>query len=117
MSTDSFAVGRRLRRGAHEIDGIERGLWILVGLVLVGDVVTTFAGLHVGLNESNPVARSAIDGWGVGGMLALKGGAVALALCCRGLLEDPYRPIIPAALAGPWAFAVVVNVYVISTVV
>lgn len=124
MSFDDGHVGqnlqharRRLRRGVRAIDGLERAFWILVALALVGDVVTTFAGLHLGLNESNPVARSAIDGWGVVGMLALKTAAVAVALGCRTLIEDPYRPVVPAALAIPWTFAMVVNVYMISTVV
>ena len=97
--------------------GLERALWGLVVVSLLGDVVTTIYGLHLGLSESNPIARSAIDGWGVVGMLALKAGAVAIALFCRQFVEDPYKAIVPAALAIPWTFAVLVNLYMISTVV
>lgn len=116
MSFDDGHVSGRIRHGIRDAGDLERALWVLVGLSLVGDVVTTFAGLHLGLSEANPVARTAIDGWGVVGMLALKAGAIAVALCCRPFLVDPYKPIIPAALALPWTFAVVVNVYAISTV-
>lgn len=96
---------------------LDRLLWVLVGLSLVGDIVTTFVGLHLGLTESNPVARGAIDGYGVVGMLALKGGALGVGLLCRPLLPRAYRPIVPAGLAIPWTIAVCINVYMISTVV
>ncbi|MDQ2051443.1 DUF5658 family protein [Natronolimnohabitans sp. A-GB9] len=96
---------------------LERALWVLVGLSLVGDVVTTFVGLHLGLAESNPVARSAIDGYGLAGMLVLKGLAIGVGLLCRPLLPAAYRPIVPAGLALPWTAAVLINLYMISTVV
>ena len=99
------------------VDELERALWIVVAIALLGDVVTTFVGLHLGLTESNPIARGAIDGYGLLGMAALKGFAVGVALCCRPLLPDEYTPMIPAGLAIPWLFAVVINLYAISTVV
>lgn len=95
----------------------ERVLWWLVGISLVGDMVTTFVGLHVGLAESNPIARSAIDGWGVLGMLGLKVGAVGVALASRRFVAAAYRAIVPAALAIPWTAAVLVNLYMLSLVV
>ncbi len=107
---------RRLSIDLEQMDDLERLLWVVVGLSLVGDLVTTFVGLHLGLAESNPVARNAIEQWGVFGMLALKGFAVAVALLCRTVLEQAYRPIIPAALALPWVLAVCINVYMISSV-
>ncbi|WP_143823947.1 DUF5658 family protein [Natronorubrum thiooxidans] len=96
---------------------VERLLWVLVGLSLVGDVVTTFVGLHLGLAESNPVARSAIEGYGLAGMLALKGVAIGIGLICRPMLPSTYRPIVPAGLAIPWTAAVCINVYLISTAI
>ncbi|WP_254769502.1 DUF5658 family protein [Salinilacihabitans rarus] len=96
------------------MDARERGLWLLVAVALAGDVVTTFLGLRLGLAESNPIARGAIDGWGMAGMFALKGLAVAVAVACRPILDREYRPIVPAALALPWLFAALVNVYSIS---
>ena len=97
--------------------GLERALWVLVALSLIGDVVTTFVGLHLGLSEANPIARSAIDGYGLLGMLALKGFAVGLAVACRPILPAVYRPIVPAGLAVPWTIAVGINLYTISMVV
>ncbi|ADB60053.1 hypothetical protein Htur_1161 [Haloterrigena turkmenica DSM 5511] len=95
---------------------LERALWVLVALSLLGDVLTTFAGLRLGLVESNPVARSAIDGHGFVGMFALKGLAIAIGLVCRPLLPAAYRAIVPAGLAVPWTIAVCINLYAISTV-
>lgn len=117
MSFDG-AHARDLRRGLEwNVGTAERVLWALVALSLVGDLATTFAGLHVGLTESNPIARGAIDGHGVAGMLGLKAGALAVALVGRSLLPDEYGPIVPAGLAVPWLAAVAVNLYVISLVV
>ena len=93
---------------------LERYLWVLVALSLVGDIVTTFVGLHLGLAESNPVARGAIEGYGLAGMLALKGLAIGVGLVCRPMLPEAYRPIVPAGLALPWTIAVGVNIYMIS---
>lgn len=95
---------------------LERALWVLVALSLLGDVVTTFVGLHLGLAESNPVARGAIDAYGVVGMLALKAVAIGVALICRPMLPAAYRPIVPAGLAIPWTIAVGINLYMISIV-
>lgn len=96
---------------------LERLLWVLVACSLVGDLATTFLGLHLGLSESNPVARGVIDGYGFVGMLVLKGFAVGVALCCRPLLPKFYRPIVPAGLALPWTVAVCINLYLISVIV
>ncbi|QSW98267.1 DUF5658 family protein [Haloterrigena alkaliphila] len=95
---------------------LERALWVVVALSLVADVITTFVGLHLGLAESNPVARSAIEGHGLAGMLVLKAAAVGIALVCRPILPTAYRPIIPAGLVVPWTIAVCINVYTISNV-
>ncbi|AGB36827.1 DUF5658 family protein [Natronococcus occultus] len=96
---------------------LERALWLLVALSLVGDVVTTFVGLQLGLAESNPIARNVIYSHGLTGMLAMKGAAVGVGLACRPLLPQAYRMIVPAGLAVPWTVAVGINLYMISQVV
>lgn len=115
MSSEGAFLRHRLPGNVTPVD-LERLLWVLVGIALVADVVTTFVGLHLGLVESNPAARGAIEGYGVVGMLALKAFAVGVGLACRLLLEREYRPIVPAGLAVPWLVAAVLNVYTISTV-
>ena len=117
MSTDDANWNHYLTDGFDRMSDLEVTLWVVVFLSLVGDVVTTFVGLHLGLAESNPIARSAIEGWGLAGMLVLKAFAVGVGLCCRPLLPRVYRPIVPAGLALPWTIAVVINLYMISTVV
>lgn len=117
MSFDGAHVREWRSEVRWNVGHAERLLWALVALSLVGDLATTFAGLHVGLTESNPIARGAIDGYGVAGMVGLKVGAIAVALVGRSLLPDEYGPIVPAGLAVPWLGAVAVNLYVISLVV
>lgn len=106
-----------LYRRVGDVGDLERLLWAVVALSLIGDVVTTFLGLHLGLAESNPVAKGAIDGYGFVGMMALKAVAVAIALGCRTMLPREYGAVVPAGLAVPWTIAVCVNLYVISSVV
>ncbi len=115
MSVDGTHWHRQLNRGLDEMGGLERALWAAVAFSLVGDVATTFLGLHLGLAESNPLARSAIDGWGLLGMLALKAFAVGVGLVCLQFLPREARPIVPAALAVPWLVAVGINLYAIVT--
>ncbi|WP_160067226.1 DUF5658 family protein [Natronorubrum halalkaliphilum] len=113
MSSDSAHLRYQLP-GDITPAALERFCWVLVGLSLVGDIVTTFVGLHLGLAESNPVARSAIEGYGLAGMLALKALAIGVGLVCRPMLPKAYRPIVPAGLAIPWTIAVFINLYMIS---
>lgn len=96
---------------------LERALWLLVALSLVGDVTTTFVGLQLGLAESNPIAKNVIYSHGLAGMLAMKGAAVGVGLACRPLLPQVYRVIVPAGLAIPWTVAVGINLYMISQAV
>lgn len=116
MSFDGASLRHRLPIDVTPI-ALERLFWVLVGVSLVGDVVTTFVGLHIGLAESNPVARGAIDSHGLAGMLVLKAVAIGVGLACRPLLPRAYRPIVPAGLALPWLVAACVNAYVISLTV
>ncbi|ELY77085.1 DUF5658 family protein [Natrinema gari] len=116
MSSEGAFLRHRLPGDVTPVD-LERLLWMVVVLALAADIVTTFVGLHVGLSESNPAARGAIEGHGLAGMLALKAFAVGVGLVCRRLLEREYRPIVPAGLAVPWLAAAVLNVYTISSVV
>ncbi len=106
---------QRVDQELEAMGDLEWTLWIVVAVALVGDVVTTFVGLHLGLAESNPIARAAINGWGLVGMLVLKAFAVGVALCCRPLLPREFQLVVPAGLAVPWLVAVVINLVMIST--
>lgn len=100
-----------------EPTALETLLWGLVAVTIAADAITTHAGLAAGHAEGNPVARSAIEGYGLAGFAGLKAGAVAVGLVCRPILPAAYRPIIPAGLAIPWLVATAVNVAVLSGVV
>ncbi|WP_321113035.1 DUF5658 family protein [Halorussus salinisoli] len=99
----------RLTAPLAGIDGWERTLWILVGVALVGDLLTTYYGLRIGLSESNPVARTAIDQFGFSAMVGMKLFAVGVGVVCRQLLPDRHGLLVPAGLAVPWTAAVVIN--------
>lgn len=95
---------------------VERLLWVLVAVGLVGDILTTHYGLQMGLTESNPVARAAIKQFGMGAMVGMKLFAVGVGLYCRRLLPEPHVLLVPAGLAVPWLAAVVVNLSLYTTV-
>ncbi|WP_254764266.1 DUF5658 family protein [Natrinema marinum] len=115
MSSEGAFLRRRLPGDMTPVH-LERLLWAVVGVALIADVLTTFVGLELGLAESNPAARGAIEGYGVAGMLGLKAFAIGVGLLCRPLLEQAYRPIVPAGLAVPWLAAALLNLYTISLV-
>ncbi|WP_246999573.1 DUF5658 family protein [Halosolutus gelatinilyticus] len=115
MSFDGASLRHRLPGGVTPVR-LERLFWGLVVVSLLGDVVTTFVGLQLGLAESNPIARGAIDSHGLAGMFALKAVAIGIGLVCRPMLPAEYRAIVPAGLALPWTAAVFINIYMIATV-
>ncbi|NHN59016.1 hypothetical protein G9466_08015 [Halorussus sp. JP-T4] len=100
---------RRLTDPLAGVDGTERTLWILVGVALVGDLLTTYYGLQLGLSESNPVARAAIRQFGFSAMVGMKLIAIGVGLGCRRLLPERHGLLVPAGLAVPWLAAAVVN--------
>lgn len=108
-STVTHAGERRVTAALASIDGWERALWVLVGVGLVGDLLTTYYGLQLGLSESNPVARTAIEQFGFAALVGLKLFAVAVGLGCRRLLPGRYTALVPAGLAVPWVAAMLVN--------
>jgi hypothetical protein len=98
--------------------GIEPRLWVVaVVLFGVGDLVTTLAGLGLGLAEANALPRHFLRNHGFAGMVALK----LLSLgCCRILwrvLPRPHRIGVPLGLAllGAWVSAW--NLLVVTVVV
>ncbi|GAA0198306.1 DUF5658 family protein [Haladaptatus pallidirubidus] len=88
---------------------LERILWFVVVLALVGDLLTTYIGLRTGLTESNPIARGALAEFGFAALLGLKAFSLAVGFACRPLLPREYVALIPAGLALPWTIAVFVN--------
>lgn len=108
-STLTRANRRRVTASLARIDGWERALWTLVGIALVGDLLTTYYGLKLGLAESNPVARAAIEQFGFSALAVLKLFAVGVGLGCRRVLPDRYGLLVPAGLAVPWLAAMIVN--------
>lgn len=92
-------------------------LWIVVIVAMIGDVVTTFTGLRLGLAESNPVALYAINTAGPLGLIALKLVAVLVSVWVHGWIDQEYQAAVPDGLALPSAVAVIINVYMIFMVI
>ncbi|MFC4450409.1 DUF5658 family protein [Halorussus aquaticus] len=108
---------RRVTAAVADVSRTERLLWLLVAVALVGDLLTTYYGLQMGLSESNPVARAAIETFGFSAMVGLKLFAVGVGLGCRRLLPDRHGLLVPAGLAVPWTGAVLVNLTLYAMVV
>ncbi|WP_240334843.1 DUF5658 family protein [Halorussus sp. MSC15.2] len=108
---------RRVTAAVADVSRTERLLWLLVAVALVGDLLTTYYGLQMGLSESNPVARTAIETFGFSAMVGLKLFAVGVGLGCRRLLPDRHGLLVPAGLAVPWTGAVLVNLALYAMVV
>lgn len=94
----------------------ERWLWLGAALALLADVVTTLAGLKVGLAEGNPVVAGALQGFGVPGFLTIKAGALVLAYGAR-LALPRYRVVIPLGVALPWSVVAATNAALLLAVV
>lgn len=123
MSTDGqpsltrSKVTHALPNTVGNLGSWERALWVLVAVALVGDLLTTYYGLKIGLTESNPVARAAMQQFGFAAMGALKLFAIAVGLLCRQLLPDRYVLLVPVGLAVPWMAAVFINLSLVTMVV
>jgi hypothetical protein len=100
---------RRATAALAGFDGGERVLWLLVVVGLVADLLTTFYGLQMGLSESNPVARAAIEQFGFSALVGLKLFAVGVGVACRQLLSGRHVLLVPLGLAIPWLAASFVN--------
>jgi hypothetical protein len=100
----------RLRTPLALAAGNERLLWTMVVVGFVADSALTAYGLHVGFYEFNPVVRASIGLLGVvGGLIAVKAVAVAVALVVNQSVSRRYQPLVPAVLATPWLLAAGVN--------
>ena len=94
----------------------ERWFWLVAAVVMLADVALTIYGLELGLRETNPVARAALDRAGVAGLVGLKGLALAVAGICWYLVPGDFRIVVPLGLLLPSLVAVLVNVVTIGVV-
>lgn len=99
------------------LSGVERELWFVALAAMLVDVTLTVHGLQLGLEELNPVARTALDNAGVLGLYALKSGAVLVGVACRPLLPAHATGLVPLGLALPSLCAVFINTTLIALIV
>ncbi|ELZ26462.1 hypothetical protein C474_19979 [Halogeometricum pallidum JCM 14848] len=88
----------------------ERTLWTAVAVTYVLDVALTAYGLSLGFEEANPIARATMLAVGpLPAMIALKTAVVGVAAVFTRYAPPGGRPLIPLAVAMPWAVASVSN--------
>lgn len=84
----------------------ERSLWVAVAVTYVLDVTLTAYGLELGFEEANPLARATMLAVGpLPAMVALKTAVVGVAVGFTRVAPPTGRPLIPLAVAAPWALA------------
>jgi hypothetical protein len=99
------------------LGSLDAWLWGLVGLGFVLDIVLTYHGLGVGLEESNPIVRRLFAVFGVlETMFLMKGFVVAMAAFAWVTLPERYRPVIPLGVCLPWLLASIINLSLILQV-
>jgi hypothetical protein len=94
----------------------EAFLWRAAAALLVLDLLTTAYGLHLGLEESNPVAAALMERHGILALGFLKGFAVAVAVGGWAVLTRDRRFIVPVCLAVPWFAGTASNALLIASV-
>lgn len=87
-----------------------RWLWAATLAAVLGDLVTTLYGLHIGLAERNPVVVWVLAEFGVAGMVAMKVVAVGWVVAIWWALGRTYGLAALAGLFLPQALAVCLNV-------
>ncbi|ADQ67359.1 hypothetical protein C499_07915 [Halogeometricum borinquense DSM 11551] len=89
-------------------------LWVAVVVTYLLDVALTAYGLSLGFEEANPVARATMVLFGpLPAMVALKTFVIGVAVVFTRIAPPMGRPLIPLAVATPWAIASLSNFLVI----
>lgn len=113
MATDTCEADVQSATTRNRSGGIARnelGAWLVVGIALVADLVSTVYGVQQGLTEGNPVVRSTLARGGVVAFAALKLGVVCLAGLVWAWVPRRHRLAVPLGLALPWGGIALLNV-------
>jgi hypothetical protein len=113
-SSVAEALDREVARLLDDVATVEVLLWLVVLASVALDVYTTHLGLSAGLSEGNPLMHHAIDGFGIGALVAAKLLVVGGALAVRAVRPRYSEPIV-LGLAVPWVATVLVNAVTLAT--
>jgi hypothetical protein len=113
-SSVAEALDREVATLLDDVATVEVLLWLVVLASVALDVYTTHLGLSAGLSEGNPLMHHAIDGFGIGALVAAKLLVVGGALAVRAVRPRYSEPIV-LGLAVPWVATVLVNAVTLAT--
>jgi hypothetical protein len=113
-SSVAEALDCEVARLLDDVATVEVLLWLVVLASVALDVYTTHLGLSAGLSEGNPLMHHAIDGFGIGALVAAKLLVVGGALAVRAVRPRYSEPIV-LGLAVPWVATVLVNAVTLAT--
>lgn len=122
MTVDLFEEVTRRHLAIREIsqnaiessERLDIQLWILVLIVMMGDIILTLFGLRFGLIELNPIVIFGLDTFGYAILAFLKVPALIIGFYGWVTLPPTMRRLNLLGLAIPWAMAVCVNSWLIS---
>ena len=93
---------------AESLAAVEPYLWGVLVVVLLADVVSTYAGLQAGMTEGNPAMRMAIETAGIAALVAVKIAVLGFGAGVRRFLDER-GAVVPLGLAIPWFVAAASN--------
>lgn len=99
MTSGPDATSPRFPPSARDLTESHAVLWTVIIVAAVLDVVTTMAGLGIGLEEGNAVARAFIATYGHWGLGGLKFSALVLVTLAWGILPDRRATIVLTGFA------------------
>lgn len=102
-----------LRRAIDSTEPIDVHLWMLVLVVMMGDIILTLFGLGYGLIERNPIVLFGLETFGQSILAFLKVPALGIGLYGWVTLSPTMRRLNLVGLAIPWSMAVCVNSWLI----
>lgn len=89
-------------------------LWVLLLLASLGDLLTTIYGLQLGAVEANPIAETAVTGYGWPSLALLKLGSLGLWWACLRRVPPRWRREALGVSVAYCSAIVCVNVAVIG---
>ena len=108
--TDASTTMKHYSAWSVQLTTTDVALWGFVAVGFVFDIVLTYYGVGMGLQESNPIARTLFELIGVvESLVLLKTLGLLRALSTWASVPDRFRAVVPLGIGIPWVVASVIN--------